>query len=261
MLHLGRVDKAGRLEQIKGVTYELHRFLGQRTIFSYHNHSGESADSGSYCFSDTLEADRTGFESSEDSQTKNKEDVLGGRGDTELYHVTIYLAPGDYHGFHSPASWNAHTRRHFPGMYTEHASSARLKYYLHSTWDDDSHVYCCFFSILGELLTVAPWAVKTMPGLFTLNERVLLFGQWEHGFFSFAAVGAYNVGSISLTVDEVCVGLSVCWQSDGFLFVVHTLTHTPTHTHTHAFTYTHTCTLTHTHTHTHTHTLTHTHRS
>lgn len=57
--------------------------------------------------------------------------------------------------------------------------------------------------IIGELLTVAPWAVKTMPGLFTLNERVLLLGQWEHGFFSFAAVGAYNVGSISLAMDEV----------------------------------------------------------
>ena len=52
---------------------------------------------------------------------------------------------------------------------------------------------------------MAPWAVKTMPGLFTLNERVLLLGQWEHGFFSFAAVGAYNVGSISLAMDEVSI--------------------------------------------------------
>ena len=59
---------------------------------------------------------------------------------------------------------------------------------------------CC---VAGELLTVAPWAVKTMPGLFTLNERVLLLGKWEHGFFSFAAVGALIVGSVSLTIDEV----------------------------------------------------------
>ena len=51
---------------------------------------------------------------------------------------------------------------------------------------------------------MAPWAARVMPGLFALNERVLLLGQWEHGFFSFAAVGALIVGSVSLTIDEVC---------------------------------------------------------
>ena len=55
----------------------------------------------------------------------------------------------------------------------------------------------------GELLTVAPWAARKMPGLFTLNERAVLSGSWEHGFFSFTAVGAYNVGSIRLEVDKV----------------------------------------------------------
>ena len=57
----------------------------------------------------------------------------------------------------------------------------------------------------GELLTVAPWAARTMPGLFVLNERVVLFGQWHHGSFCFAAVGAYNVGSINLAVDGVSI--------------------------------------------------------
>ena len=56
---------------------------------------------------------------------------------------------------------------------------------------------------VGDLLTVAPWAARTMPGLFALNERAVLLGHWEHGFFSFAAVGAYNVGSIRLEVDKV----------------------------------------------------------
>ena len=50
---------------------------------------------------------------------------------------------------------------------------------------------------------MAPWAVKKMPGLFSLNERTVLLGNWIHGFFSYTAVGAFNVGSIQLSVDEV----------------------------------------------------------
>ena len=42
-----------------------------------------------------------------------------------------------------------------------------------------------------------------MPNLFCLSERVLLGGYWEHGFFSLTAVGAYNVGSIEIGIDEV----------------------------------------------------------
>lgn len=33
----------------------------------------------------------------------------------ELYHCVIYLAPGDYHCFHSPTDWTVSHRRHFPG--------------------------------------------------------------------------------------------------------------------------------------------------
>ena len=55
----------------------------------------------------------------------------------------------------------------------------------------------------GELLTVAPWAARTMPGLFVLNERATLLGSWQYGFFSLTAVGAYNVGSIHLELDPV----------------------------------------------------------
>lgn len=123
VLHFGRVND-GRVEQVKGVSYQLEKFLGTM---------------------ETAPAQ-----------------------DNDLFHVVIYLAPGDCHHFHSPTEWIAHTRRHFP----------------------------------GELLTVAPWAARKMPGLFALNERAVLSGSWQHGFFSFAAVGAFNVGSIKLSIDE-----------------------------------------------------------
>lgn len=60
---------------------------------------------------------------------------------------------------------------------------------------------CC----AGELLTVAPWAAHKMPGLFALNERVVLAGDWKHGHFTYTAVGAFNVGSISLSLERTKV--------------------------------------------------------
>ena len=63
------------------------------------------------------------------------------------------------------------------------------------------------FVSTGELLTVAPWAARSMPGLFALNERLILNGNWKYGTFSFAAVGAYNVGSISVDMDEVSLAV------------------------------------------------------
>jgi phosphatidylserine decarboxylase len=87
---------------------------------------------------------------------------------TALYYVVVYLAPGDYHRFHSPCSWVAEKRRHFA----------------------------------GELYSVSPYLQRTLPGLFTLNERVVLLGRWRWGFFSFTPVGATNVGSIKVNFDR-----------------------------------------------------------
>ena len=87
---------------------------------------------------------------------------------TALYYVVIYLAPGDYHRFHSPTAWVAEKRRHFA----------------------------------GELYSVSPYLQRTLPGLFTLNERVVLLGRWRWGFFSFTPVGATNVGSIKINFDR-----------------------------------------------------------
>lgn len=111
------------MEQVKGVTYSLEAFLGPKWRDDF---------SGSY----------------KDSLKHRTEE-------TELFHCIIYLAPGDYHRFHSPAAWKPVIRRHFH----------------------------------GELLSVSPKVAKFIAGLFCLNERATYIGEWEHGFFSFTAVG------------------------------------------------------------------------
>lgn len=61
--------------------------------------------------------------------------------------------------FHSPAEWTPTHRRHFT----------------------------------GQLLSVNPSIAKWLPGLFCLNERAVYLGEWEHGFFSYSAVGRFYV--------------------------------------------------------------------
>ncbi|KAF6790348.1 Phosphatidylserine decarboxylase proenzyme 1, mitochondrial [Colletotrichum sojae] len=95
-------------------------------------------------------------------------DLLGPDSKTSLYYAVIYLAPGDYHRFHSPTNWVVESRRHFA----------------------------------GELYSVSPYLQRTLPGLFTLNERVVLLGRWRYGFFSYVPVGATNVGSIKINFDR-----------------------------------------------------------
>jgi phosphatidylserine decarboxylase len=85
----------------------------------------------------------------------------------KLMFTIIYLAPGDYHRFHSPAQFKTHFRRH----------------------------------IAGWLDPVKPAYVFKHKNVFKDNERVNLLGSWNHGFFSISFVGAMNVGSIQLHYD------------------------------------------------------------
>ncbi|EDO37001.1 predicted protein [Nematostella vectensis] len=128
LLHCGEVH-GDVVEQVKGVTYSLEAFLGP------------------------------GFPRYKDNKPDNGK---------KFFHCVIYLAPGDYHAFHSPADWNVRQRRHFP----------------------------------GELLSVHPGVQRIISGLFNHNERVVINGTWDHGYFAFAAVGATNVGSIYVNFDE-----------------------------------------------------------
>ncbi|KAJ2941809.1 hypothetical protein O0L34_g15798 [Tuta absoluta] len=126
-----------RIEQVKGVTYSLEEFLGDNT----------------WCKTNTKNSEYY------DSLLKDKKNIL--------HQCIIYLAPGDYHRFHSPCEWTSTFRRHFA----------------------------------GKLLSVNPWMAKLIPGLFTMNERAVYIGEWKHGFFSMTAVGATNVGSIEVYKD------------------------------------------------------------
>jgi len=133
VLHFGEVNhESGDIEQVKGVNYSLKYFLGSGTPHPVVEGSSITPRPGN-----------------------------------RLYQCVLYLAPGDYHGFHSPAQWTVTMRRHFP----------------------------------GELLSVNPRVARLVPRLFELNERVVYIGEWEHGFFSLAAVGATNVGSVHVPFD------------------------------------------------------------
>lgn len=88
----------------------------------------------------------------------------------QLSYMVIYLSPGDYHRFHSPAIHTARFRRH----------------------------------IAGYLSPVKPSYVKNHRDVFKNNERVNIFGDWfgsQRLFFFLSYVGALNVGSIKLDFD------------------------------------------------------------
>lgn len=144
ILYYGKAE-AGKIEQVKGISYSLRTFLGPQTWSSYKPHKTDQEL---------------------DDYQRN---LLFNKNDNELYHCVIYLAPGDYHRFHSPAQWKVNFRRHFP----------------------------------GELLSVKPSFASWLPGLFNINERVIYTGQWQYGFFSMAAVGATNVGTVKVYFDKV----------------------------------------------------------
>lgn len=83
-------------------------------------------------------------------------------------YLVVYLAPGDYHRYHSPAAFTASYRRH----------------------------------IAGYLEPVDPRYLKKHRDVFKSNERVNVLGDWVHGFFAMSFVGATNVGSIKLHFDD-----------------------------------------------------------
>jgi phosphatidylserine decarboxylase len=91
-----------QVEQVKGVTYTLSRFLGPK---------------------DWIEkplSDADEENTSINTVARYSDQIRYSSDDTDLYHAVIYLAPGDYHRFHSPTEWNVYFRRYFPGLSSYH---------------------------------------------------------------------------------------------------------------------------------------------
>lgn len=93
--------------------------------------------------------------------------VLSMGAKSRICYAVMYLAPGNYHRFHSPCSFDISMGRHF----------------------------------CGELLPVREGFLKIVNDVFSVNERVVLIGRWRHGQMHLGAVGAANVGNIFLDFD------------------------------------------------------------
>ena len=212
VLQFGQIE-GGDIEQVKGMTYSIDALLGKHTPTSSisNGSSGTSTEHAKKIHREASEEEEiiesdaefarvngipytlpdlfTGSGRSKpvkdaatpSSQSTEAEvgaelalgerpwyDVISPDKTTSLYYAVVYLAPGDYHRFHSPTNWVVERRRHFA----------------------------------GELYSVSPYLQRTLPGLFTLNERVVLLGRWRWGFFSYIPVGATNVGSIVVNFDR-----------------------------------------------------------
>lgn len=79
----------GFLQQVKGVHYSINYFLGLE--------NAEGSHRGLHAALDVPAAS---------SLLRHKD------GSTSLFQWVVYLSPGDYHRFHSPAEWTVHKRRY-----------------------------------------------------------------------------------------------------------------------------------------------------
>ncbi len=152
VVHIDRDTDTVLIEQVKGVTYPLHHFLG-------------------YGMKDALLALDTATKDVVKDETPPEKQhyfLSGDKHEKTLHYCVLYLAPGDYHRVHSPCDWRVEERKH----------------------------------VAGYLFPVRPLLVKTLRGLFALNERVVLHGNWKHGDFHYVMVGATNVGNMVLYFDN-----------------------------------------------------------
>ena len=119
------------MEQVKGVSYSLVTFCGPKHpfvkgIIKEKETVREKRRALEVAVTDSgLSKGRTVTVETSDSISSGHEDIdinkniesnshaLAPR--NKLYYCIMYLAPGDYHWFHSPTDWTIEHRRHIPG--------------------------------------------------------------------------------------------------------------------------------------------------
>lgn len=165
--HEAVIKRDEEFAKLNGISYSLDDILGGESSDTFHMNQLDYEDKGDGTAKDkkpSVGKDLTVAQ----NLTPTPWERLHQSSHSNLYFAVIYLAPGDYHRYHSPTNWVTTLRRHF----------------------------------IGELFSVAPFFQKTLQGLFVLNERVALLGYWKYGFFSMIPVGATNVGSIVVNFDK-----------------------------------------------------------
>lgn len=148
----GNFDEEIIINHVKGFKFPLSQFIGESTRNYTEGSMNDVADL---------------FSVISTNKAAPGDSLLSSTAKT-LFYCTIYLAPSDYHRFHSPADWSLSSMRR----------------------------------ISGELLPVFPKILNKIPMLYALNERVPLIGNWDYGHFTMTLVGSTNVGSIKIHGDE-----------------------------------------------------------
>jgi len=101
---LGEVQ-GDRVEQVKGVTYSVRQFLGEDNALLTKPEDEKTGEPECVLGDDTEKRREhdTVFADLAHTPAASPARKIPTKG--KLYHLVLYLAPGDYHRFHSPANF------------------------------------------------------------------------------------------------------------------------------------------------------------
>lgn len=120
VLYFGEVDSAYNMEQVKGVHYSLVSFCGPKhpLVRELIKQKEKARQPRNQEHTEGRSIAVASSNSSEGSNTEHSSLKDGGLDltNSKLYYCLMYLAPGDYHWFHSPTDWTIEHRRHIPGI-------------------------------------------------------------------------------------------------------------------------------------------------